>query len=234
MAESLAAEGTAVAVTARRADLLQEIAGRIGGHAVVGDLSTPEGPARVVEAAVAALGGLDILVVNTGGPPAGTFTELDEDRWSAAIEGSLRGPMRLIEAALPHLARSEVASILVVLASSVRQPLPRLVTSNVLRPGLVGLVKSLAGELAPGVRVNGIAPGRVQTERADWLDGVWADQSGESFDEVRARAVSAIPLGRYGRPAEFARVATFLASPAASYVSGQVLPVDGAMTRSIP
>jgi 3-oxoacyl-[acyl-carrier protein] reductase len=234
VAATLAAEGAEVVVTARRTELLTAVAERIGAHPIVGDLSTEDGPAEVVHATTARLGGLDILIVNTGGPPAGNFTELDEERWSAAIDGSLRGPMRLISAALPALSESDTASIVVVLASSVRHPLPRLVTSNVLRPGLVGLVKSLAGELAPSVRVNGIAPGRVQTERADWLDGVWAEQSGESFDEVRKRAVAAIPLGRYGQPEEFARVAAFLASPAASYVSGQVLPVDGAMTRSIP
>jgi 3-oxoacyl-[acyl-carrier protein] reductase len=234
VAAALAAEGAEVAMTARRAELLKAVADQIGAHPVVGDLSALDGPAEVVQQAAGLLGGLDIMIVNTGGPPAGTFTELDEERWSAAIDGSFRGPIRLVSAALPALGESAAASIVVVLASTVRQPLPRLVTSNVLRPGLVGLVKSLAGELAPKVRVNGIAPGRIQTERADWLDGVWAEQSGESFEEVRRRAVAAIPLGRYGKPEEFARVAAFLASPAASYVSGQVLPVDGAMTRSIP
>ena len=234
VAATLAAEGAEVAVTARRADLLKAAAERIGAYPIVGDLSTLGGPAEVVQEATALLGGLDILIVNTGGPPAGKFIVLDEVRWSAAIDGSLRGPTRLISAALPALGESDTASIVIVLASTVRHPLPRMVTSNVLRPGLVGLVKSLAGELGPKVRINGIAPGRIQTERADWLDGVWAEQSGESFDEVRQRAVAAIPFGRYGKPEEFARVAAFLASPAASYVSGQVLPVDGAMTRSLP
>jgi len=233
-AQALAAEGAAVVVTARRADALGEVAERIGGTAVVGDLSTPDGPRAVVDAAVDHLGGLDVLIVNTGGPAAGNFVDVSAEVWEAATQTALLGPIRLIEAALTHLQRSDRASIIVVLASTVRIPLPRIVTSNVLRPGLAGLVKSLAGELAPGIRVNGLAPGRIHTERADVLDTRWSELSGESFEEVRAGAVANIPFGRYGRPEEFGRVAAFLASPAASYVSGQILPVDGAMTRSLP
>jgi 3-oxoacyl-[acyl-carrier protein] reductase len=233
-AEALAAEGAAVVVTARRADALGEVADRVGGTAVVGDLSTHDGPAGVVESAVAQLGGLDVLIVNSGGPAAGNFADVSPETWEAATQTTLLGPIRLIAAALPHLQGSDRASITMVLGSTVRVPLPRIVTSNVLRPALAGLVKSLAGELAPGVRVNGLAPGRIHTERADELDARWSELSGEPFDEVRARAVANIPFGRYGRPEEFGRVAAFLASPAASYVSGQILPVDGAMTRSLP
>lgn len=124
VAATLAAEGAEVAVTARRADLLKAVAERIGAYPVLGDLSTLGGPAEVVQEAAALLGGLDILIVNTGGPPAGKFTELDEERWSAAIDGSLRGPTRLISAALPALGESDTASIVIVLASTVRHPLP--------------------------------------------------------------------------------------------------------------
>lgn len=233
-AEALAAEGASVVVTARRADLLGAVAERIGGTAVVGDLSTPDGPAAIVGEAVEHLGGLDVLIVNSGGPAAGNFVDVPAQTWEAATQVTLLGPIRLVAAALPHLQRSDRASITMVLGSTVRVPLPRIVTSNVLRPALAGLVKSLAGELAPGVRVNGVAPGRLHTERADELDAKWAELSGESFEEARARAVANIPFGRYGRPEEFGRVAAFLASPAASYVSGQILPVDGAMTRTLP
>jgi 3-oxoacyl-[acyl-carrier protein] reductase len=180
------------------------------------------------------LGGLDVLIVNSGGPAAGNFVDVSAQTWEAATQVTLLGPIRLVAAALPHLQRSDRASITMVLGSTVRVPLPRIVTSNVLRPALAGLVKSLAGELAPGVRVNGVAPGRLHTERADELDARWSELSGESFEEVRARAVANIPFGRYGAPEEFGRVAAFLASPAASYVSGQILPVDGAMTRTLP
>lgn len=234
VAEVLAAEGASVVITARRAEVLAQVAERIGGTAIAGDLAVPDGPAAVVESAVSHLGGLDILIVNSGGPAAGDFVDVSAETWRQATQTTLLGPIGLISASLPHLQRSDRASITMVLGSTVRIPLPRIVTSNVFRPALAGLVKSLAGELAPTVRVNGLAPGRIHTERADVLDEAWASLSNETFEAVRARAVANIPFGRYGRPEEFGRVAAFLSSPAASYVSGQILPVDGAMTRSLP
>ena len=129
---------------------------------------------------------------------------------------------------------SDRAAICIVLSISVRAPLPGLVTSNAIRPGLNGLVKSLAGELAPGIRVNGVAPGRIETERALAYDEARARDTGQPLEAVRAASEAAIPMGRYGAPDELARVATFLLSPAASYVTGQVLPVDGGVSRSLP
>lgn len=234
VAEALAAEGAEVVVTARRAKVLGNVAERIGGKAIVGDLAARDGPGAVVDEAIALLGGLDLLIVNSGGPEAGNFADISDATWEQATQTTLLGPIRLISAALPHLQQSDRASITVVLGSTVRIPLPKIVTSNVLRPGLAGLVKSLSGELAPGIRVNGLAPGRIHTERADVLDARWAELSGSPMESVRRQAVANIPMGRYGRPDEFGRVAAFLASPAASYVSGQILPIDGAMTRSLP
>jgi 3-oxoacyl-[acyl-carrier protein] reductase len=232
--ESLSAEGGTVAVAARESDSLLAIADRCSAAAVPVDLHRPEGAGDAVDRAVAELGGLDLLVVNSGGPPAAEFAAAGESEWRDALQGTLLSAVRLIRSAVPHLRRSDRAAILVVLSSSVRIPIEGLVTSNVLRPGLVGLIKTLAGELAPGIRINGVAPGRIATQRSAALDRLQAERSGMSFESVQGTNAAAIPLARYGRPQEFANVAAFLLSPAASYVSGQILPVDGAMTRTLP
>jgi 3-oxoacyl-[acyl-carrier protein] reductase len=199
----------------------------------VADLATADGPAAAVEAAVGGLGGLDLLVINTGGPPGGTFDTLDEAAWQAAIDGTLWSVLRLLRAALPHLRTGREPSVLLVLSSSVREPIPALTTSNVLRPGLAGLIKSLQVEIAP-IRINGLAPGRIATDRIAWLDSRRAEAEGISRDEVAARTLATIPLGRYGDPAEIGRVGAFLLSPAASYVTGAIVPVDGGMIRALP
>ena len=233
IAAALSAEGAQVALVSRDRERLSMEAGRINGIAVPADLSSPDGPATAVAAAVRDLGGLDILVVNSGGPPSGTFADIADTQWLSAVEGTLLSTIRLIRAALPDLRRGRYPAILVVLSSSVREPIPALVTSNVLRPGLVGLIKSLLGEIAP-VRINGIAPGRIATDRVASLDEGRARAAGTSADEVRRQAVARIPLGRYGDPAEVGRLAAFLVSPAASYVNGAIVPVDGGMIRALP
>ncbi|HEX2470636.1 MAG TPA: SDR family oxidoreductase, partial [Candidatus Limnocylindrales bacterium] len=192
-----------------------------------------DGPASAVDQAVGAFGGLDLLLVNSGGPRPGAFGELDDAGWQDAIDSTLHSALRLIRSSLPHLRESDRASILVILSSSAREPISGLTASNTLRPGLVGLIKSLTAEIAP-VRINGLAPGRFMTPRSIEVEKATAARTGQTTEEVRAGLIARIPLGRIGDPPELGRLGAFLLSPAASYVTGAIVPVDGGMVRSLP
>ena len=234
IATALGAEGARVALAARPSEKLDAASSTIPGAIAAGvDLGTPAGPAACVDQVVAAFGGLDLLLVNSGGPPPGTFEELDEDGWQRAIDGTLLSAVRLIRAALPHLRASERPSILVILSSSAREPIPGLVASNTIRPGLAGLIKALTAEIAP-VRINGLTPGRIQTARAIEVEVVTAARTGSTQEAVRQSVIDRIPLGRYGDPAEIGRFGAFMLSPAASYVTGAIVPVDGGMVKALP
>ena len=235
IARSLVDEGARVALVSRSSDRLATQVGDLGGAAtaVPADLATPDGPATAVATAVERLGGLDLLLVNSGGPPLGSFEDLDEQTWEKAIDGTLRSTLRLIRAALPHLRESDRPAILVILSSSAREPIPGLTTSNLLRPGLAGLVKSLSSEIAP-IRINAITPGRVSTDRITQMDTGTAEREGTTVDVIQGRNFARIPLGRYGEPAEVGRVGAFLLSEAASYVTGAIVPVDGGMVKALP
>jgi 3-oxoacyl-[acyl-carrier protein] reductase len=218
IAEALATEGANVAMFARRRDVLEREADRVGGLAVRGDLTVPNDLARLVEQTVGAFGGIDILVNNGGGPPAGPAAGADDEAIEGAVELLLLSAVRLTRLCLPHLEASGRGRIVNVESSSVRSPIDGLALSNAVRPGVVGWMKTLAREVAPkGITVNTIAPGRIDTERLRSIGG----------------DASAIPMGRLGEPAEIAAVATFLASDRAGYVTGAVIPVDGGLTRNL-
>lgn len=231
---ALAGEGARVALAARPSDRLDAAAAGIDGSVAVGaDLETEDGPVSAVQRAVETLGGLDVVLVNSGGPPPGTFEDLDDATWQRAIDGTLLGAVRIVRAALPHLRHSERPAILVILSSSAREPIPGLTASNTIRPGLVGLIKSLSAEIAP-IRINGLAPGRFTTPRNDEVEKATAARTGQTTQEVRAALVARVPLGRLGDPQELGRLGAFLLSPAASYITGSIVPVDGGMLRGLP
>jgi 3-oxoacyl-[acyl-carrier protein] reductase len=198
------------------------------------DLGTPHGPALLVESAAKAYGGLDILVTNTGGPPAGPLLSFDDETWQKTFESVLLSVARGARAALPHLEASTQGRIISIASSSIKVALPSLGSSNVFRPGIHGLVKTLAEELGPkGITVNLIAPGKIDTARVRWLDDKRAELSGSTTADVRAASERDVPLRRYGEPIELAEVAVFLCSKAGRYVSGTAQLVDGGLVRAL-
>lgn len=224
IAESLAEEGAHVVMLARRAEVLEREAERIGGLPVVGDVTSADDLERVVRTAVDTYGGIDIVVHNSGGPPRAAASELDAAQVEAAVDLLLVSIVRLTSLCLPYLERSPAGRIVTVTSSTVREPIDNLALSNSLRPGIVGWSKSLARELGPkGITVNCIAPGRIDTAR---IREVYPD--GPTADDL-----AAIPLGRLGTTHEVGDVAAFLCSDRASYVTGTVLLVDGALTRGL-
>jgi 3-oxoacyl-[acyl-carrier protein] reductase len=239
-AMGLAREGCHLVICSRDRERIDEAAQTIRHdtgadvRAIAADVSSAHESERLVHAAVEAYGGLDIVVHNAGGPPAGETLAMTEAQWQKAFEQNLLSFTRIVHAAVPEMRKAGYGRILTIASSSIKQPIPNLALSNALRAGVWGLAKTLSRELAAyGILVNVIAPGRIQTERIDELDHANAEKSGKSIDDVRRGSVASIPLGRLGRPEEFANVVVFLASAKASYVTGQAITVDGAAGNAL-
>jgi 3-oxoacyl-[acyl-carrier protein] reductase len=230
IARALAAEGSSVTMCARGEDRLRESAAGIAGAiAIAGDVRDQAILQRLVDETVSARGRLDIVVNNAGGPPPGTFESTPDEAWADAFELSLRSAVRLTRLALPHLRASGRGRIVNITSWSVREPIPNLMLSNAIRPGVVGWAKALAHEVGrDGITVNTIAPGKVATGR---MRELWESRPDPAAAE--AEDVASIPVGRMGQPEEIAAAVAFLCSEAAAYISGAVLPVDGGALRGV-
>lgn len=237
-ARALADEGANVVMTARDEQVLASaVAGIGGGRAVAlpGDMADPAAAERLVAGTIARFGRLDGSLISVGGPPTGTPMGISDDQWRAGFESVYLGAVRIVRAVAaaatvdPEAAPGTGPALLAVLSTSAKSPIPGLSVSNGLRPGLAMLVKDFADELGPrGIRINGVLPGRIATDRTIDLDAAQGNPAAN-----RRRNEAAIPLGRYGDPDEFGRVAAFLLSPAASYISGSLIPVDGGSLRAL-
>jgi 3-oxoacyl-[acyl-carrier protein] reductase len=240
VAMRLAQESALLAICARGKDQLDATAAEIEsatGQQVLpiqADVSDGDDVAALVETTVEKYGRLDILVTNTGGPPTGQFLDLTPEDWETATRLTLMSAVRLLYAAVPVMKEQNEGSVLAITSVTVKHPLPNLVPSNSLRLSIIGLIKTLADELAPfGIRVNGICPGWTRTDRVDQLLQDRALRQISTPEVEAAKIAIDIPLGRMGTPEEFAKAAAFLVSPAASYITGVSLLVDGGMYRGV-
>src|SRR4029077_19820737 len=240
IARALAGEGAHVCIASRDAAAIQRAADTIraetGGSplAVAADLSRADGVAAWHEAAITQFGGVDLLFANTGGPPAGTALSFDDMAWQNGLELLLLSFVRAVRLVVPSMRMRGGGAILVGTSSTVKEPFPNLALSNVMRAGVTALVKTLSGELASDrIRVNTLLPGRIATDRLTYLDDANAKKAGITADEQRQRALSTIPMGRYGDPDEFGRAAAFLLSDAASYITGAAVQVDGGLIKGL-
>lgn len=228
-AQQLVTDGANVVISSRSQESVDRAVAALGPHAigVAVDNADPTAPAQLIAVAQESFGRLDGALISVGGPPAGPILDRTEDEWRTAFESVFLGAIRLATAVAEELGAG--GSIVFVLSTSVKAPITGLGISNGLRPGLAMAAKNLADELGPrGIRVNGLLPGRISTDRVQSLDAATGDPAA-----ARERNEKTIPLGRYGEPEEFGKVAAFVLSPAASFLTGVMVPVDGGLTRSL-
>lgn len=238
-ARQFSREGAQVVISSRSLSSLQETASAINAetenpvYTIQGDVRDDDSNQRLVRNAAETLNGLDILVLNAGGPPAGSFVDFDLASWQSAVQLTLLSAVSLVQHALPYLKRSKRASILAIVSVAAKQPVHNLTLSNTLRPAVVGLTKTLSDELASsGIRVNSILPGLTETARISNLMQARAEKNQTTPEDERKHSTADIPLGRFGTPEEFANAAVFLASPAANFITGIALAVDGGNIRA--
>lgn len=240
VAHALAAEGALVSIASRDDAAIRSAASRIQQEtgaqlmATALDVRSSEGIDAWVKASAERFGGVDALMTNSGGPPAGAAISFDDRAWQDAADLLLFSALRMVRAAVPHMQNRGGGAILVSTSASVKEPIPNLGLSTVLRASVSALAKTLAIELAPmKIRVNQIIPGRIDTDRVRQLDEINGRKQGISPEEAKARSEKTIPLARYGHPDEFGRVGAFLLSDAASYMTGATVQVDGGLIRSV-
>jgi 3-oxoacyl-[acyl-carrier protein] reductase len=240
VARALAAEGALVSIASRDTEAINRAADTIEREtgrqalAVPADLSKADAIAHWHAATMAQFGGVDLLFANTGGPPAGAALSFDDAAWQAAFELLLMSVVRSVRTVVPSMRARGGGAILIGTSSTVKEPVPILALSNVMRSGVTSLAKTLSLELAPDkIRVNTLVPGRIATDRLRQLDEISAKKSGLALEEQQARNAASIPLGRYGAPDDFGRAGAFLLSDAASYITGTSVQVDGGLIKGL-
>lgn len=240
VAMAFAREGAKLAICSRRQDAIDEVAGEIKSQygadvlAMDADLSKKEDVDKVLQSTLDTYGTIDVLVLNAGGPPPGTFDKLSDEQWYQAFELTMMSAVRLIRGALPSMQQKGSGAIVSMSSSSIKQPIPNLLLSNAIRAGLQGALKTLSDEVAgQNIRINTVIPGRIRTPRIVQLDAANAERQGKSQEQITKASEAAIPMGRYGEPEEFAEAVVFAASERASYMTGGVFQVDGGAVKSL-
>ncbi len=237
-AEAMAAEGAKVTICARNEEALNAtrdamVANGAEVLAIPADMTKPDDINNIVQQTVDHFGGLDILVTNAGGPPAGFFPDFDDEAWQAAFNLTMMSNVRLIRAALPHMQKAGWGRIINITSISIKEPVDSLVLSNSIRASVHGLAKTLATQIgSDGITVNNVMPGYTQTDRVNQIVAANAEKSGKSEAEILAGLGDPIPLGRVGQPEEFGAVVAFIASEKASYITGASIPVDGGWIKA--
>jgi 3-oxoacyl-[acyl-carrier protein] reductase len=240
VAKGLAAEGVLVSMSSRNEDSIRAAAARISSETGTEpfahplDVRSAESIQAWYDATVARFGGVDLLFVNGGGPPAGTALSFDDTAWQGAFELLVLSAVRMVRLCAPSMKQRGGGAIVVSTSGAVKEPIPNLALSNVVRASVAALSKTLANELAAdNIRVNHLLPGRIDTDRVRELDTIRSNATGTSIDDVRASYAKVIPLGRYGTPDEYGAAAVFLLSDAARYVTGASLQVDGGLIKAV-